>query len=229
MASGITLSASVICADPLHLQRDLALLADNGFALHFDMMDGHFVPRLGLHPELLGRITATLPAPVDVHLMVSDPLPWIDPVTAAGATLVTFHLEVAADAYTVLHRIRAARTGAGGAVRAGIALRPLTPLDAVLPLLDQVDAVLLMAYAPGTSGQPPLPRFAERIAALRRLLETQRRSAVEIVIDGGVSQELLPSYRAAGANVFVFGTAGLFTGADSLAANIARIKRLAAT
>ena len=228
MASGITLSASVICADPLHLQRDLALLAANGFALHFDMMDGHFVPRLGLHPELLGRITATLPAPVDVHLMVSDPLPWIDPVAAAGATLVTFHLEVTADAYTVLHRIRTARTGTGGAVRAGIALRPLTPLDAVAPLLDHVDAVLLMAYAPGTSGQPPLPRFAERIAELRRLLETHRRSAVEVIIDGGVSQELLPRYRAAGADVFVFGTAGLFTGADSLAANIARIKRLAA-
>ncbi len=228
MASRITLSASVICADPLHLQRDLALLAENGFALHFDMMDGHFVPRLGLHPELLGRITAALPAPVDAHLMVSDPLPWIEPVAAAGATLVTFHLEAPADAYTVLHRIRSVRTASGNAPRAGIALRPLTPLAALEPLLEHVDAVLLMAYAPGTSGQPPLPRFAERIAELRRLLETHGRSAVEIIIDGGVSQELLPRYRAAGANVFVFGTAGLFTAADSLAANVARIKRLAA-
>ena len=228
MASGITLSASVICADPLHLQRDLALLAEHGFALHFDLMDGHFVPGLGLHPGLLGRITGALSAPVDVHLMVSDPLPWIEPVAAAGATLVSFHVEAPADAYTVLHRIRSVRTAAGGAMRAGIALRPLTPLAALEPLLEHVDAVLLMAYAPGTTGQPPLPRFAERIAALRRLLEAHGRSAVRIIVDGGVSQELLPRYRAAGADVFVFGTAGLFTGTDRLAANIARIKRLAA-
>ena len=228
MASDIILSASVISADPLNLERDLTLLAGHGFGLHFDLMDGHFVPRFGLHLDLLARITATLPVPVDVHLMVSDPLPWIDQVAAAGASLVTFHLEAAADAYLVLNQIRAARTAAGNPLRAGVALRPLTPLAAVEPLLDQVDAVLLMAYAPGTTGQAPVPGFGDRIEALRRLLEGRGRCAVDIIIDGGVSQKLMPRYRARGANGFVFGSAGLFTRARSLADNIARIRRLAA-
>jgi ribulose-phosphate 3-epimerase len=221
MGRSIKLSASLICADLLNLQRDLSILEKGGFHyIHFDMMDGHFVPRIGLGASFLRQITGGQSLPVEVHLMVADPVRYIAEIAEAGATMISFHYETGTDIYRTVSCIKDC------GMKAGIALRPFTPLCHIEPLLDYLDMVLLMAYSPGTTGQSSAQNFGTRVGALHELLQQRGREQVDIAVDGGVSEEVIPKFAKQGANFFVFGTSGLFMPDRDLEQQVGTIQRI---
>jgi ribulose-phosphate 3-epimerase len=218
-ARRLKLSASIMCANLIDLGRDMSELERKGFDyLHFDLMDGRFVPEIGLGVALLEQISRAGSLPVDAHLMVTDPECFVDPLISAGASLICLHCESHGDIPRLLSKIR------GQGVLTGLALRPETNLAAVLPSLDVLDLVLLMAYAPGMRNQKPVPEFERRILQMRALADAHDRRDVDIAVDGGVSLAHLPSYRDSGATFFIFGTAGLFIPNTSLADQVDRIR-----
>ncbi len=211
MSRRVKLSASVMCANLLALGADLDILERKGMDyFHFDIMDGHFVPSVGLGIFVLEQMKRRHPTPVEVHLMVTDPLRYVKPLAEAGASIITFHQECHEDPYLVLQEIR--KLG----VAAGLALRPGTPVSAVEPYLEMLGIVLLMAYAPGVGSQAPFPNFTAKVEALAALLDRNGFGEVDIAVDGGVSGEYLTKYRQAGANFFVLGNSGLFVADNSL-------------
>ena len=221
MARSVKLSASLICADLLNLQRDLSTLEKGGFHyIHFDIMDGHFVPRIGLGISFLRQITGGQSLPVEVHLMVADPVRYIAEIAKAGASMASFHYETGTDIYRTVSCIKDC------GMKAGIALRPFTPLCHIEPLLDYLDMVLLMAYSPGTTGQSPVQDFEGRVGALHNLLQKHGREQVDIAVDGGVSEERIPKLAEKGANFFVFGTSGLFMPHRDLEQQVSTIQRI---
>jgi ribulose-phosphate 3-epimerase len=206
MATRIKLSASLICANLLNLEKDLSILRQGGFDyIHFDMMDGHFVPRIGLDAFFLRQIASGQPMPVDVHLMVTDPVRYY---------------ETGQDIYRTIHCIR------NRDMKAGIALRPFTPLSHIEPFIDYLDMILLMAYSPGTTGQSPIRDFEGRVAALTELLGQRGREHIDIAVDGGVSEESISKLAKKGATFFVFGTSGLFMPGRKLDEQIDRIQQI---
>jgi ribulose-phosphate 3-epimerase len=217
----LKLSASIMCADLMNLASDLRILEQKKFdSLHFDIMDGHFVPEVGLGVFLLEQITRSQKLPVDVHLMVTDPERYIIPLTQAGASLVSVHCETGEDTRGLLRLIR--RQGVG----AGLAVKPETPLASILPFLDELDLVLLMAYAPGVRNQRAMPGFERRIRELALLLDEHGKGAVDIAVDGAVSEALMARYRACGANFFILGSSGLFVSGRPLAEQADRVRLL---
>lgn len=217
----LQLSASIMCADLMNLGEDLRTLEQKKFNyLHFDLMDGHFVPEVGLGVFFLEQITRSNTLPVDVHLMVTDPEHFLDPLIAAGASLISLHCEIDGDKERLLHHIR--QKGR----RAGLAIKPETPLASIIPFLDLIDLVLLMAYAPGVRNQKATPGFENRIRELAQLLDAHGKAAVDIAVDGGVSEPLIQSYRESGANFFILGSSGLFVPHTSLAQQADRVHHI---
>lgn len=217
----IKLSASIMCADLLNLKSDIKVLEQQQFDfLHFDMMDGHFVPEIGFGVFFLEKIHGSLRLPIDVHLMVTDPARYIAPLLEAGASIISFHLESEGDTLSLLRIIR--RSGA----KAGLALRPETPLAAILPFIEDSDLILLMAYPPGIRNQRGHPDTERRILELSRLLEKKGKKAMDIAVDGGVSQANMTRYREAGASFFILGSSGLFIPGTSLADQAERVSRM---
>jgi ribulose-phosphate 3-epimerase len=210
-----------MCANMLNLGRDLEILERKGMDyLHFDIMDGHFVPSVGLGIFVLQQMTERHSIPVEVHLMVTDPLKYVAPLAAAGASMVTFHQECGEDPYLVLQAI-----GKLG-MRGGLALRPGTPAAVVEPYLGMLSLVLLMAYSPGVGNQAPFPNFAAKVEATVALLDRNGFHAVDVAVDGGVSGEYLKKYRQAGASIFVLGTTGLFVPSSNLDAQVDAVRAL---
>ena len=161
MQRRIKLSASIICADLLNLERDIRILQQKGIDfLHFDMMDGHFVPRIGLGTFFLKQLSSSQSLPVEAHLMVSAPGKYVDELADAGAAMITGHHESAPDIPTVLDRIKQRE------VKTGVALHPETPISVVEPYVDLLDLILLMAYAPGANPSPH-----RRLDTLRGVVE----------------------------------------------------------
>lgn len=215
----LKLSASVMCADLMNLGADLRTLEQKSFSyLHFDLMDGHFVPEVGLGVFFLEQITRSHALPVDVHLMVTDPERFLDPLIAAGASLISIHCEIAGDRGRMLRHIR--QKGK----KAGLAIKPETPLHSIRPFLDSIDLVLLMAYAPGIRNQKAAPGFENRIRETAGLLDAHGKSGVDIAVDGGVSEQLIGRYRESGANFFILGTTALFVPHTSLAQQADRLQ-----
>jgi ribulose-phosphate 3-epimerase len=217
----LKLSASIMCADLMNLGADLRTLALKEFHyIHFDVMDGHFVPEIGLGTFFLEQITRSQNLPVDVHLMVTDPARYIDSLVAAGAALITIHCEIDGNIRNLLRRIRGHGRGAG------LAVKPETPLASIRPFLDVIDLVLLMAYAPGIRNQQASPGFEQRIRELSQLLEAHGNGTIDIAVDGGVSEAHMKRYRESGANFFILGSSGLFIPNTRLAEQAERVRLL---
>ena len=169
--------------------------------LHFDVMDGHFVPNISVGP--LGVEAARRAAPdmvLDVHLMIADPDRYIDAFADAGADILTVHVEAPRHVHRTLQSIRARGLGVG------LTLNPGTPLSLIEGLLPEVDMVLVMSVNPGFGGQKFIPASLERIRRLRGLIEAGGLSVL-IEVDGGVTPENAAEIRAAGAEVLVAGSA----------------------
>lgn len=215
------LAPSILAADLADLASALRICEQGGAdRVHVDVMDGHFVPNLtfGLPVvEALGRRTRL---PLDVHLMIQNPETMATSYAAAGAWQIVVHLEVTVHVERLLEALR--RAGA----RAGLALNPTTPLEALRDALPYTDHVLLMSVNPGFAGQRFLPQSLDRCRRLRDLIAASGRR-VEIGMDGGLGRDNIRSAASAGVEAFVVGSA-VFA-AEQPAAEIATLRRLAET
>ena len=199
----IKLSPSILAADPLRLGQAARMAQDAGCdELHFDVMDGHFVPNLTFGPHILKSMKQELPQIVyDVHLMLDNPAEFVDPFIDAGADILTVHAE-AGGFDRALDRIRER------GVQAGASVRPATPVECLRDALSRLDRVLLMTVEPGFGGQKLIPEVLDKAAQLRAL-----GFAGEIEADGGITESNAALLKEAGIGVLVMGT-GFFRAKD---------------
>ncbi len=179
--------------------------------LHFDVMDGHFVPNISFGAPVLQSLSRALPSAFyDVHLMISHPLAYVDAFAKAGASLINFHVECEDDIAETLAAIRAA------GCQTGLTIKPATPPEALVPYLAQLDLVLVMSVEPGFGGQKFMPSALDKIAALKALREEKGLHFL-IEVDGGVDASTAPLCVQSGADVLVAGSA-VFSAPDPEAA-----------
>lgn len=192
------INPSILAADFVNLQRDLERI-DTADLVHVDVMDNHFVPNLTFGPQMVGRIQDVSPIPLDVHLMIDDANRTAPEYAELGAASVTFHAEAATDPVALARRLR--QIGA----RAGIALKPGTPVEPYLEHLAEFDQVLIMTVEPGFGGQSFMPEVLPKLRLLRA--EAQRTgSDVWLQVDGGVTESTIVQAAEAGADTFVAGS-----------------------
>ncbi|MDD6268701.1 MAG: ribulose-phosphate 3-epimerase [Oscillospiraceae bacterium] len=192
--------ASVLSADMRNLERVSKELETSGVdMLHFDVMDGVFVPNLSFGFPVLEAVDKSTDLFLDVHLMITDPLKYISRTIKAGADLITFHLESSSDPYETIEAIRK------GGVKAGIVIKPCTPYEAVLPFVELVDVVLVMTVEPGFGGQSFMEDMLEKVKGLRKYID-ERELPVKIQVDGGINDKTAAAAVSAGADMLVVGS-----------------------
>ncbi len=217
MLEEIRVAPSVLSADFTRLGEELESVGTADL-IHYDVMDGHFVPNLTFGPDVLRAVKAATGLPVDVHLMISNPDEMVGSYLDAGADMLSFHYEATAHAHRLVSLVR--ERGA----RASLALNPATPVSALEPILDDLDMVLLMTVNPGFGGQSFIESSLRKIRQLRRMCDEHGVNPL-VEVDGGISAKTAARVTAAGANVLVAGSAVF--GADDRACAIAEIRRAA--
>ncbi len=197
----IAIAPSILSADFGRLEDDIRA-AERGSPdyFHCDIMDGHFVPNISFGPMVVRKMRELTDVPLDVHLMITDPDRYIPAFVEAGASLIYPHIEAPHDVYRTVQLVNDL------GVRAGITLNPGTPVEWVVPLLDQVESVLLMSVCPGFGGQEFIPGTIARVRRLRALLD-EHRPEVGIAVDGGVSEANATDLVRAGADFLIAGSA----------------------
>ena len=217
MSNEIKIAPSILSADFSRLGSELADIASADL-VHFDVMDGHFVPNLTFGLDVLRAVKAATSLPVDAHLMISNPDEMVEKYLDAGADIVSFHYEATAHAHRLVSLIHER-----GAV-ASVALNPATPVYALEPIIDDLDMVLVMTVNPGFAGQRFIESSTRKLRRLRRMCDEHGVNPM-IEVDGGLSAQNASEVTRAGANVIVAGSA-VFGAADR-AASIADIRRSA--
>ncbi len=198
---------SLLSANFAHISAEIAAVVGAGADyLHLDVMDGRFVPNITWGPKIIGDLRALTELPFDAHLMIVEPERYVESFVAAGANIVTFHLEATPHAQRLLAHLR------GLGVKAGIAIDPQTPVGALVDIVEDCDLILIMSVNPGFGGQRFLERSLVKIREARALV-AQRNPQCEIEVDGGINAATLPLVAAAGADVAVMGSA-VFDGTD---------------
>ena len=202
----LRIAPSLLAANFAALDRDIAA-AERGGAdlLHVDIMDGHFVPNLTMGPPVVKSIRQVARVPLDVHLMIEEPDRYIEAFVAAGASMISVHVEVLPHLHRTLQFIKSFR------VKAGVAINPSTPVVALEEVAGDVDHVLVMSVNPGFGAQTFIPRSESKIRAVRSLLDLAGSSAA-IEVDGGIDGSNAARIVAAGANILVAGNSIFSTG-----------------
>jgi len=199
----IKIAPSMLSADFANLERDLKEVEKNGADyLHVDIMDGHFVPNITIGPDQVAQLRKAVAIPFDVHLMITEPLKYIDQFADAGADIITVHVESDGDIQACLDAI--VKKG----VRPGLVVSPDTSLDVIEPYLDQLGMILIMCVYPGFGGQSYIPASTEKIRACRQMIGNRN---IDLQVDGGINFNTLKEVVEAGANVIVSGSC-LFNG-----------------
>ena len=196
----VRISPSLLSADFARLADEAARVEGAADWLHVDVMDNHFVPNLTLGLPVVQALLKATDIPLDVHLMIEDPDRWAPSYAESGAGSVTFHVEAAAEP------VRLARSLRGAGARAGLALKPATPIDDYADLLPELDMVLLMTVEPGFGGQGFIESVLPKLRRTRELLDRQGGD-IWLQVDGGVSAETIERCAEAGADTFVAGSA----------------------
>ena len=201
------IAPSVLSADFARLGEEVAEVERAGAdMIHFDVMDGHFVPNLSIGVPVLESLRKVTSLPLDAHLMIENPERYVEVFVKSGANSVSVHAEVCKDIPAMAKRLH--DLGA----RASVGINPETDVQRVLPFAAQLDMILIMSIHPGFGGQEFIPEALEKLRAVRRELD-RRALKVDIEIDGGVKLDNIAEVKAAGANVFVSGS-GIFGHGD---------------
>ena len=217
------LAPSILSADFWRLGEEVGAVERGGAQwLHVDVMDGHFVPNITIGPLVVRALRGHTRMPLDVHLMISDADRYIPGFADAGADNLTVHVEACTHLHRNLEQIRALAHHGKDRVRAGVSLNPHTPIEAVIHVLELCDLVLVMTVNPGFGGQDYLATMEPKIAEVRAMVDATGRD-IDIEVDGGISAATVKGAAAAGANVFVAGSA-LFGHPDGLGAAVAELR-----
>ncbi len=216
----ITIAPSILSADFARIGDEVAKAKAAGADwLHIDVMDGHFCPNLTMGPDMVRGIKAVSDLFLDVHLMVTNPENFFEKFAAAGADLLTFHLEIDPKPDEKIAAVRDL------GCQVGLSINPDKPVEDLLPFLDKIDLALLMSVFPGFSGQKFIPESTARVAQIHEFIAGHRLPC-RLQVDGGVNRVTAPELIAAGADVLVMGSA--FFGDPDPAALVRGIKTIAA-
>ena len=199
------LSPSLLAADFKKLEQEIKKTEENGAEyLHFDVMDGIFVPSISFGMPVLKSIRSCTEQLMDVHLMITEPIRYLKEFKEAGADLVTVHLEACEDVEKTLDAIHEC------GMKAGLSIKPGTPAEALEPYLEKLELVLIMSVEPGFGGQKFIPESLDKISAVCKMLDAAGSNA-DLEVDGGIYQNNVGEVLEAGANVIVSGS-GVFRG-----------------
>lgn len=215
---GIRISPSVLNADLSDLAGEVARIAAASDLVHLDVMDAHFVPNLTFGLPVVESLLRRIDVPADCHLMIEDPDRWAPAYAEAGAASVTFHVEAARDPRSLCRALRA------HGARAGVALKPGTPIDAIAELGSEVDMVLVMTVEPGFGGQSFMDDQLAKVRQARAFAD-RHGSDIWVQVDGGIGEATIERAAEAGADTFVAGSA-VFR-ADDPDAMVRRLRALA--
>jgi ribulose-phosphate 3-epimerase len=219
MNNSIFIAPSILSADFSRLKEEVEAVDKGGAdVIHVDVMDGHFVPNITIGPLVVKAVRTVTDKPLDVHLMISDADSYIDNFIDAGADWITVHVEACIHLQRTLSHIR--KNG----LMAGAVLNPATPLETIEFVLDDLDLVMLMSVNPGFGGQSFIPATIEKIHRLKSMIDS-RGLDIGIEVDGGISETTIGAVAAAGANIFVAGSAVYKS--DSYGSTIAELRQLA--
>jgi len=198
----VQIAPSILSADFAALGSAIAAVERGGADLiHVDVMDGHFVPNITIGPPVVRSVKRVARVPLDVHLMITDPDRYIDAFAAAGASMMSVHVEVLPHLHRTVHAIKAL------GVKAGVVLNPSTPVVALEQIAGDVDFVLVMSVNPGFGGQSFIPRSESKVQEVRALLDRAGNTSAPIEIDGGIDHNNAARVVAAGARILVAGSA----------------------
>jgi ribulose-phosphate 3-epimerase len=212
------LFVSTISDNPKNIFKNLKIYDQLGVSgIHFDIMDGSFVPRFGLYPELLEEIRSETQLPIEVHLMTTNPDPYIETLVSAGADRIVVHLEALSNPIKTLSLIR--KNGA----ESGIALNPQTKIGDVKILLQELDLIMLMAINPGIPKHAFIPSTMAKLIDLKKNLD-ETSSDIKISVDGGVTFDNAKSLFENGADIIICGSGTIFSKENSVEININTLK-----
>ncbi len=197
------IAPSLLSANFLRLKEEIKEVECAGAKwIHYDVMDGHFVPNISFGPGILKNIRQATDLFLDIHLMIEDPLKYLLPFIDAGADLITFHIEACANEEEVLRIIHTIKMPD---VKVGISIKPFTPIETISSYLGEIDLVLIMSVEPGFGGQKFQPQAVDKIRHLRKLVDEYSLHCL-IEVDGGINQETGLICKQAGADVLVAGS-----------------------
>lgn len=199
MRTPVRVAPSILAADFANLASDIERVAPVIDLLHVDVMDGHFVPNISLGPPVIASLRASTDLYLDCHLMITDPLGYLEPLKQAGADGVTVHIEAVPNPIPVLDRAQELN------LDVGLVINPPTPVEAVEPYLDRCSMVVVMSVHPGFGGQAFIEDVVPKIVRLREIIDSHALST-DIEVDGGINRRTAALAKDAGATVLVAGT-----------------------
>lgn len=195
MSNTLKISPSILASDYANLQSELDRISTSDL-IHIDVMDGHFVPNISIGAPVVAACKKVCNVPFDVHLMISNPLDYVEDFAKAGADIICFHTECDSDTEQTIDKILSLGK------KAALAIKPATPIDEVVRYLDKISMVLVMTVEPGFGGQSFMESTMPKIEAIRKI-----NPDIDIEVDGGINADTVKIAAKAGANVFVAGSA----------------------